>query len=76
VSATRTIVYCRVSLAKMAEKGVSLDARQAIGERTSAALQHKASQGEYTGGDAPYGFRLSANGQRLETHRREQALVK
>jgi len=29
VSATRTIVYCRVSLDKMAEKGVSLAAQQA-----------------------------------------------
>jgi DNA invertase Pin-like site-specific DNA recombinase len=50
--------------------------REAIGERTSAALQHKASQGEYIGGDAPYGYRVSANGQHLEAHRREQALVK
>lgn len=32
--------------------------REAIGERTSAAMQHKASVGEYTGGAAPYGYRL------------------
>lgn len=31
--------------------------REAIGERTSAAMQYKASQGEYTGGGAPYGYR-------------------
>src|SRR6266478_4590632 len=39
--------------------------REAIGERTSAALKHKALQGEYTGGDAPYGYRLAADGERL-----------
>lgn len=32
--------------------------RDQIGERTSAALQHKVSQGEYTGGTVPYGYRL------------------
>ena len=40
--------------------------REAIGERTSVAMQHKASQGEYTGGEAPYGWRVSADGARLE----------
>ena len=49
--------------------------REAIGERTSAALQHKASQGEYTGGDVPYGFRLAACGERLEPEPREQVLL-
>jgi len=34
--------------------------REAIGERTAAVMQHKASQGEYTGGRAPYGFRVEA----------------
>src|SRR2546427_13295599 len=37
--------------------------REAIGERTSAALQHKASRGEYTGGTVPYGYRLAADGE-------------
>jgi DNA invertase Pin-like site-specific DNA recombinase len=32
--------------------------REAIGERTSAVLQYKASQGEFTGGRPPYGFRV------------------
>jgi len=32
--------------------------REAIGERTAAAMRHKASLGEYTGGEVPYGFRL------------------
>ena len=49
--------------------------REAIGERTSAALQHKAAQGEYIGGDAPYGFRVAADGQHLEAHAQEQALI-
>jgi site-specific DNA recombinase len=49
--------------------------REAIGERTSAALKHKASQGEYTGGDVPYGFRLAACGERLKPEPREQALL-
>jgi len=34
--------------------------REAIGERTSAAMQHMKSQGQYTGGVTPYGFRLDA----------------
>jgi len=34
--------------------------REAIGERTSAVMQFKASQGEYTGGKAPYGFKVEA----------------
>jgi len=32
--------------------------REAIGERTSTAMQHMAARGEYTGGQAPYGRRL------------------
>lgn len=34
--------------------------REAIGERTSAVMQFKAAQGEYTGGAAPYGFKVEA----------------
>jgi DNA invertase Pin-like site-specific DNA recombinase len=49
--------------------------REAIGERTSAALQHKAAQGEYTGGDAPYGYRLAADGEHLEPVAAEQVLL-
>ncbi len=40
--------------------------REAIGERTATAMQHKASQGEYTGGQAPYGRRVASDGERLE----------
>src|SRR5882672_9158542 len=36
--------------------------REAIGERTSAAMKHKAGQGEYTGGDVPYGWRVATVG--------------
>ena len=49
--------------------------REATGERTSAAMQHKAAQGEYTGGDAPYGFRVATDGHRLDPFPKEQALV-
>jgi DNA invertase Pin-like site-specific DNA recombinase len=48
--------------------------REAIGERTSAAMQHKKSAGEYTGGRAPYGFRVSQDG-RVEPVEREQAVI-
>ena len=34
--------------------------REAIGERTAAVMQFKAAAGEYTGGQAPYGFQVVA----------------
>jgi DNA invertase Pin-like site-specific DNA recombinase len=46
--------------------------REAIGERTATAMQHKADQGEYTGGQAPYGRRVAAHGGRLEPDAKEQ----
>jgi DNA invertase Pin-like site-specific DNA recombinase len=46
--------------------------REAIGERTATAMQHKARQGEYTGGQAPYGRRVAADGARLELHPGEE----
>ena len=45
--------------------------REAIGERTAVAMQHKASQGEYTGGQAPYGRRAALDGDRLEVNPQE-----
>lgn len=36
--------------------------REAIGERTATAMQHKAAAGEYTGGRAPYGFAVAPDG--------------
>lgn len=49
--------------------------REATGERTSAALRHKAAIGEYIGGDVPYGFQLAADGVRLEPHPGESAVL-
>jgi len=36
-------------------------------------MQHKASQGEYTGGWAPYGRRVAADGARLEPDPNEKS---
>ena len=49
--------------------------REATGERTSAAMQHKASQDEFTGGRVPYGFKLGADGVHLDEEPAEQAVL-
>jgi site-specific DNA recombinase len=49
--------------------------REAIGERTSTAMRHKAARGEYTGGRVPYGFRLASDGVHLEEDPAEQAVL-
>jgi len=49
--------------------------REAIGERTAAAMQHKAARGEFTGGEAPYGFRVSDDGIHLIEDEAEQAIL-
>jgi DNA invertase Pin-like site-specific DNA recombinase len=49
--------------------------REAIGERTSAAMQHMATEGQYTGGHVPYGFRRSQDGTRLEEEPTEQTVL-
>jgi DNA invertase Pin-like site-specific DNA recombinase len=49
--------------------------REAIGERTSAAMELKASRGEFTGGEAPYGFRLGRDGVHLEEIAAEQRVL-
>lgn len=49
--------------------------REAIGERTSAALQHLQAQGEYIGGRVPYGYRLTEAGE-LAPHEPEQAVIR
>lgn len=54
---------------------VSAWERESAGERTRAALQHKASIGEYVGGEAPFGFRLSGDGKTLEANPEEQATI-
>jgi DNA invertase Pin-like site-specific DNA recombinase len=48
--------------------------REAIGERTSVAMQHKAACGEYTGGEAPYGFAIGEDG-KLITLEVEQKVI-
>jgi len=49
--------------------------REAIGERTSAAMQHKASAGEYTGGELPYGYALGPDGDHLVENPEEQRVL-
>lgn len=49
--------------------------REATGERTSAALRHKAAQGEYTGGRAPYGYRVADDGVHVEPNSDEQRVL-
>lgn len=49
--------------------------RETMGERTSEALSHKKVQGQKTGGDMPYGFRLGEDGKTLVTDTAEQALL-
>jgi DNA invertase Pin-like site-specific DNA recombinase len=50
--------------------------REAIGERTSAAMQHKASVGEYTGGDVPYGYGLAPDREHLVENPEEQQVLR
>ena len=47
--------------------------RNQVRDRTSAAMAHKASKGEYTGGQVPYGYRL--DGARLVADDAEQAVL-
>lgn len=49
--------------------------REAIGERTATAMAYKASEGEFTGGRVPFGYRLAADGVRLEERGDEQAII-
>ena len=48
--------------------------REAIGERTRDAMRHKRSQGE-RGGNIAFGCRLAGDGQHLEPHPAEQAVL-
>ncbi len=48
--------------------------RETIGERTSAAMQHKAACGEYIGGEAPYGFQVLEG--RLVELEAEQSVIR
>jgi len=48
--------------------------REQIGERTSAALQHKIARNEYIGGNRPFGYTVQEDGS-LEADSDEQAAV-
>src|SRR5678815_1325606 len=48
--------------------------REAIGERTSAAMRHMSEQGAYIGGKVPFGYRL--NGEHLEANADEQEVMR
>lgn len=47
--------------------------REAIGERTATAMQHRARQDELPGGWAPYGRRVAQDGAQLERDPEEEA---
>lgn len=49
--------------------------REAIGERTAAAMKHKIARGEYTGGNVRYGYKLAADGVSLVECEREQEVI-
>lgn len=49
--------------------------RETIGERTSAAMQHKQAKGEYIGGETPYGFEL-VNGELIEDEAEQEVIQK
>jgi len=48
--------------------------REAIGERTSVAMQHMASEGQYTGGEARYGYTMGPDGALVEVAAEQEAL--
>lgn len=48
--------------------------RDQISERTATAMQHKRTNGEYTGGKVPYGWQLAADGANLEPNEAEQTI--
>jgi site-specific DNA recombinase len=50
--------------------------REAIGERTQAAMQYKQAQHEYCGGEPPYGWQVTADGVHLEPQGEEQAIMR
>lgn len=50
--------------------------REAIGERTAAALAFKKSNGEYTGGRVPFGYRLSDDGVHVVEDTHEQTVIR
>lgn len=49
--------------------------REAISERTLAAMQYLREHGKKTGGDLPYGYRLAKDGKTLRPHAPEQRVI-
>lgn len=49
--------------------------REAGGERTATAMQYKAAQGEYCGGQVPYGYAVGLDGVHLVELDGEQAVI-
>jgi DNA invertase Pin-like site-specific DNA recombinase len=50
--------------------------RDLIAERTATAMRHKRARGEYTGGNAPYGWRIGPDGVALQAHPPEQQVIR
>jgi DNA invertase Pin-like site-specific DNA recombinase len=51
--------------------------RETIAERTSAAMRHKKSRGEFIGGTAaPFGYALADDGETIRPNKREQAVIR
>lgn len=50
--------------------------REAIGERTSAAMKHMKDRGEYTGGRVPYGWSVGPDGSTLVPVQDEQTTIR
>jgi site-specific DNA recombinase len=49
--------------------------RETIAERTKDALQHKRSKGEYTGGQAPYGFERGDDGLLIKSEEEQKVIA-
>lgn len=49
--------------------------RDLISERTAGAMRHKRARGEYTGGAAPYGWRIGHDGTTLEPQESERVAI-
>ena len=49
--------------------------RETIGERTRDAMQHKQANGEYIGGETPYGFKL-VSGELIEDEAEQEVIQK
>jgi DNA invertase Pin-like site-specific DNA recombinase len=56
--------------------GAAEPERNQIRERTSMAMQHKAERGEYTGGQAPYGYALGEDGALREVEAEQNVIAR